>query len=482
LTNDYNGGDSYSAPPLDSYAPGKYEPSFLKPKKNPPPPPVNHIASPPPQPSKIYLPQRPQPAPRPLPPQRPPQQQYHQPSNNYGPPKQIRPQAPPQSFRPHSAGGHSHGQTQISHHGFVKNQPKQPLPHRPPVPHGLFQSIGKHVQALDLGNKHNQQPVNNYLPPATHELPIPAMKLVLPHPIKHQQFNAHGSSSSSSSSSSFNLNNNQLQNVKIIHDCGKGHLSQNYGPPSAPVDTYGPPHHQQQQHHHHHEQHHQQQQQHEGKPAESYGTPIGKPLEHYEPPQTLQLVQQQYEIPAFTLDIPQHNNVNFNSPSNSYGPPASGPAANLDVIGLESQHRANSVQIEHQNLIAEGSATSFASSLPGLDSGLASTGLEFASATKSHSIQLPPSGGPVPRFQVQLQSSISDQHSNSIDAPGHQTILADGLLESVLHAIEEQPSIPQVVEDQQTDHSEVKVFLNSPTGQDVLSDKPIESAESEKSS
>lgn len=477
MTNDYNGGDSYSAPPLDSYAPGKYEPSFLKPKKNPQQPPANHLPAPPPQqPAKIYLPQRPQPAPRPLPPpQRPPQQNYGPPANNYGPPKQqqqlIRPQAPPPSFRPHS-GGHSHGQTQISHHGFVKNQPKQPLPHRPPVPHGLFQSIGKHVQALDLGNKHhNQQPVNNYLPPPAHELPIPAMKLVLPHPIKHQQFNAHGSSSSSSSS--FNLNNNQLQNVKIIHDCPKSHLSQNYGapqqnygPPSTPVDSYGPPH----------------QEQHVERPAESYGTPIGKPLEHYEPPQTLQLVQQQYEIPAFTLDIPQHNSVNFNSPSNSYGPPASGPAGNLDVIGLESQHRANSVQIEHQNLIAEGSANSFVSSLPGLDTGLASSGLEFASATKSHSIQLPPNGGPIPHFQVQLQSSISDQNSNSIDAPGHQTILADGLLESVLHAIEEQPSVPQVTEDQQTDHSEVKVFLNSPTGQDVLSDKPLDSAESEKSS
>lgn len=464
MTNDYNGGDSYSAPPLDSYAPGKYEPSFLKPKKNPPQQhqqqqqQIHHPAPPPPQ--KVYLPQiqRPQAPQRPLPPQRPPQQQYgppnvhvQPPSNSYGPPlhKQIRPHAPPPSFRPNSIGGHAQSHSQISHgYGNVKQQPKQPIPHRQPVPHGLFQSIGKHVAALDIGQKH-QQPINNYLPPPVHELPIPNMKLALPHPVKHQQFNAHGSSSSSSSS--FNLNNNQLQNVKIIHDCGKG-LQQNYGVPQ-----------QQQQQNHHHEHH----EQHIEQPAQSYGTPIGQPLEHYEPPQALQQVQQHYEIPTFTLDVPQHNNIDFNSPSNSYGPPASGPAANLDVIGLESQHRANG----HHNLVAEGSATSFVSSLPGLDSGLGSAGLHFASATKSHSIQLPPNGGSIPHFQVQLQSSISDQNSNSIDTPGHQTILADGLLESVLHAIEEQPSVPQVTEDQQTDHSEVKIFLNSPTGQDVLSDK-----------
>ena len=33
MTNNFIGGaDSYSAPPLDSYEPGKYAPSFLKPK------------------------------------------------------------------------------------------------------------------------------------------------------------------------------------------------------------------------------------------------------------------------------------------------------------------------------------------------------------------------------------------------------------------------------------------------------------------
>lgn len=33
------GGDSYSAPPIDSYAPGKYAPSFLKQRPNIPAPP-----------------------------------------------------------------------------------------------------------------------------------------------------------------------------------------------------------------------------------------------------------------------------------------------------------------------------------------------------------------------------------------------------------------------------------------------------------
>lgn len=293
LSNDYNGGDSYSAPPLDSYAPGKYEPSFLKPKgqQGPPQQQVHHHKPAPP--AKHYLPQK-QISPRPLPPQRPPPALYGAPNPQVQPPKHIRPQAPPPSFRPQpqQQQGHGHGHGPVQHGNF-RQQPKQPLPHRPPVPHGLFQSIGKHVQSLDLGHK-GGSPVNNYLPPPTHELPIPSMKLLLPHPKMIQNFNGGHGHGSSSSSSSYNLNNNQLQNVRIIHDCPK-HPSNSYGAP--PADSYGPP------------------SQHIEKPASSYGTPIGKPLEHYEPPQAL---TQNYEIPQFNLEVPQHNSVDFNSPSNRY--------------------------------------------------------------------------------------------------------------------------------------------------------------------
>lgn len=470
LSNDYNGGDSYSAPPLDSYAPGKYDPSFLKPKNQqtppPTPPPVLQHHHKPSPPSKLYLPQK-QFSPRPLPPQRPPQALYGAPNPHVQPPKHlIRPHAPPQNFRPQGGQGHAG----ISHGYFPKQQPKQPLPHRPPVPHGLLQSIGKFVQSKDLGHK-SGPPVNNYLPPPAHELPIPSMKLLLPHPHKQQTFNS-GHGHSSSSSQSYNLNNNQLQQVRIIHDCPK-HPGHSYGAPPAdsygapPSDSYGPP-----QHQHHVE-----------KPASSYGTPIGQPLEHYEPPQALQNNHNHanYEIPQFTLDVPQHNSVDFNSPSNSYGPPASGPA-NLDVIGLESQQRGNSFDIHGQGLVAAGSSQHTVSTLPGLESGFISTGLEFAGARKSHTIQLPPHGGPVPNFKIDILSSVAEQHSNAVDADSHQEILSEGLLDSVIDAIEKQPTVPQVTEDLDTDHSEVQVFLNSPQGQEVLADKPAAEASVEKSS
>lgn len=318
------------------------------------------------------------------------------------------------------------------------------------MPQGLFQSIGQHVQNLDNGQR-GQSIGNTYLPPPAHELPIPPMKLMLPHPLPAQSFQSHGSGSASSSSS-FNFNNQELRNVHVIHDCGKGpQLSQNYGAPSQGVSGgYAPP---------------------AGKPAESYGTPLGQPLEHYEPPTS------HYEIPAGALEVPAHNSIDFNSPSNSYGPPASGPAS-LDVIGLESQQRANTVVNSEQNLVASASETQIShETLPGLSTGLSGSGLNFISAQKSHAIAVPASSGQAGQtYQLQFTQSHSDHSNNRIDSPNHQQILADGLLQSILSAIEQQPSqtVPQVTEDQETDHSEVQVFLKSPQGQEVLADKTAE--------
>jgi hypothetical protein len=176
------------------------------------------------------------------------------------------------------------------------------------------------------------------------------MKLVLPNSGHAQPFlsqqQSH-SSGSASSSSSFNFQNQELRNVHIIHDCGKGpQLSQNYG------------------------------------------TPLGQPLESYQAPTGL---SQNYDIPSGSLNVPQHNSVSFNSPSNSYGPPASGPAS-LDVLGLESQQRANTVvSAEQQSIVHSGVDTQIiGQALPGLESGLGGSGLDFISAQKSHSIEIPP--------------------------------------------------------------------------------------------
>lgn len=460
LSSNYNGGDSYSAPPLDSYAPGKYAPSFLKPQQQP-----QHQPHPQPAPQPQLRPLRPQ-APRP---------QYIPPT----PMKLVRPQRPPPSFRPqgngHAQSGHTQGHAQSIAHGYSSGQsqshsqshsqsihsagpirqlsrPVNPLPYRAPVPQGLFQSIGQHVANLDNGQR-GQSIGNTYLPPSPAELPLPPMKMLLPSiaPAQpfltqhHLQQHQH-SSGVASSSSSFNFNNQELRNVHVIHDCGKGpQLSQNYG---APVQG--------------------------GPPALSYGTPLGQPLEHYEAP-----TQNHYEVPRVNLVVPQHNHIDFSSSSNSYGPPASGPAS-LDVIGLESQQRTNTVfSAEQQNIVAAGTETHVQhESFPGLTDGLGGSGLNFVSAQKSQSIEIPSHSGQHGNYELQFTTSNSDHNGNRIDDPSHQQILADGLLQSILTAIEKQPaqSVPQVTEDQENDHSEVQVFLKSPEGQEVLADKPADAS------
>lgn len=399
--------------------------------------------------------------------------------------KLFRPQGPPPpSYRPqinsHAqsiAQGYSSGQSNkqsFQSSGPVRQQPIYPLPHRAPVPQGLFQSIGHNVQALDNGQRGHSDG-NTYLPPPTSELPI---KLNAPNPAPAQNFltqhQSHDSGSSASSSASYSFQNQELRNVHIIHDCGKGpQLSQGYAGSTqnfeAPTQSYGAP-----------AQSFEAPSQNYGTPAQDYGTPLGQPLTSYEPKVNSQLqeLSSNYEIPSGDILVPQHNSIDFNSQSNSYGPPASGPAT--DVIGLESQRANTVVSSEHQNIASVGSnSDSNDEPLPGLSSGLSSSGLNFISAQKSHSIEVPSQRGQVDSYQLQFTSSVSDHGGNQLDAQNHDNILADGLLNSIISAIEKKPiqTVPQVIDDLENDHSEVQVFLKSPTGQEVLADKTASSGE-----
>lgn len=394
--------DTYSAPPLDSYAPGKYAPSFLTRKPALPTPPARRPIAPRPQ----YIP------PTPL--------------------KSVRPQLPPPNFRPiPQKNGHAHSiaqsyssQSQSIHsqNAIRQQPPRQPLVYRPPVPQGLLQSIGHHVQAQDNGHRQLQSG-NTYLPPPANELPIPPMKLVVPNAGPVQPFQTqsyHSAGGSATSSSSFSLQNQDLRQVQIIHDCGKGpQLSQNY----APQPTYGAPF------------------------GDSHSAVLSAGYS---------------AVPAQGLEIPQQQNYI----SNSYGPPASGPA-NLDVIGLES--RNNPVIAELQTSETQ----NIAQALPGLSGGLTSTGLDFISAHKSHTLVIPKNHGSVQDFNFHIQGSHNENGDNRLDGPDHQQILADGLLQSILSAIEHQPSsVPQVNEDAaETEHKDAKTFLNSHEGREVLADK-----------
>ncbi|XP_053660372.1 uncharacterized protein LOC128709400 [Anopheles marshallii] len=109
------------------------------------------------------------------------------------------------------------------------------------------------------------------------------------------------------------------------------------------------------------------------------------------------------------------------------------------------------------------------SSLPGLDGGLG--GLELISAQKSQSLTIPVQGQHG-SYQLQFQSA-DPQGAGS--AP-HEQILSEGLLQSILSAIE-QPQQHRAADehdsyDPNIDHSEVSVFLKSPEGQKTLQDHP----------
>jgi hypothetical protein len=194
------------------------------------------------------------------------------------------------------------------------------------------------------------------------------------------------------------------------------------------------------------------------KPHETYGVPA------------------EFSSPAASLQVPQHANFEFN-PSSSYGPPASGNPT--DSHEFASSSRSNIVvQAEKQNVEAAGSESS-ASFVPGQDltKHAALDGLDIISAQKSESLSVPVEGK-FGSYQLQFQSANGD-NGNAIDAPNHQQFISDGLLQSIITAIEQKPSqtVPQVTEDQEPDHSEVQIFLKSPDGQEVLND-PLPEASS----
>ncbi|XP_065087415.1 uncharacterized protein LOC135709136 [Ochlerotatus camptorhynchus] len=146
-----------------------------------------------------------------------------------------------------------------------------------------------------------------------------------------------------------------------------------------------------------------------------------------------------------------------NSIDSSYGPPASG--------NVVSEYRT-----AHQ--LSGSESVSTAASLPGLSGGLG--GLELVSAQKSHSLTIPVQGK-LGSYQLQFQAAnpLGSGHGGS-GAP-HEQILSEGLLQSILSAIEQpQGSFQHEASsyDPNIDHSEVSVFLKSPEGQKTLADHP----------
>ncbi|XP_053692854.1 uncharacterized protein LOC128741232 [Sabethes cyaneus] len=344
--------DSYGAPPPDSYAPGKYKPSFAKPL--PPPP-------------KIQLP----------------------PAALYGPPPR------PGPYPVHGLG--------ISH-GSVSGQlkpwfgpvapPRQPIAYRPPVPKGLIESIGHTVEHLDNFGTKPHYSGNVYLPPPTSDVAtaLPALELnTLPsdHPpkpflIQHQLPEALAQVQEP--------RYHDQQIVAVANECGHGPELASHGASNGQATYF------------------------EASGSQSYSD-------------------------ANNLDT-------------SYGPPASGSIG--EYRSAHQLHASESVP---------------ASSLPGLSDGLGK--LELVSAQKSQSLTIPVQGNHG-SYQLQFQSADPAGSHHGESAP-HEQILSEGLLQSILSAIEQPQSNYQPEEspyDPNIDHSEVSVFLKSPEGQKTLADPP----------
>ncbi|XP_055612573.1 uncharacterized protein LOC129759190, partial [Uranotaenia lowii] len=188
--------DSYGAPPVESFAPGGYKPSFVKPL--PPPPP----ASPP---LKIQLP------PSPI---------YGVPhGSSHGP-----------SHRPGSYPGLGISHGTISGNlkpwaGHLVLPPRQPIAYRPPVPAGLIESIGQTVEHLDqFGNKpHYTGDV--YLPPPTSDVATaqPSLELnILPSDHPPKPFLTQHQLSESAAQIQQPRYQEHQEVLPIANDCGHG--------------------------------------------------------------------------------------------------------------------------------------------------------------------------------------------------------------------------------------------------------------------
>lgn len=372
LTNNYV-SDSYSAPPIDSYAPGQYKPSFN-------------------QPQKPLIP----------------------PSGIYG--------VPP--------GGSYNGGLAIQHGSVSGNlkpwpvagtPPRQPLTYREPVPQGLLESIGHTVEQLDAGgyqNQHNQQQYHGgvYLPPPSNEVALPVGNLnILPLDNPPKQF--------------LTQHNTVLLPVpqpliqeprgNIGNDCGHGPQLGGFQQ-AINVGNF------EQSNHIDH--------------SNGYN---GNAQSYIEQSQSFE----------------QSAGGNFESPASSYGPPASGIPTGYDHE-LRSAASSN-VELEHHE-----SQTTNVQTLPGLND---LSGLNILSAQKSQSVDIPVKGA-LGTYQLQFQSAGPAGQNGA--QPPHEQILSDGLLQSILSAIEQPNASPvqQVSTEQHNDHKDVAVFLKSPEGQAALAE------------
>lgn len=229
--------------------------------------------------------------------------------------------------------------------------------------------------------------------------------------------------------------------------------------------------------------------------------------------QQLQPISTQYGVPSQSLDVSQSSSFELAQHAKdlltSYGPPASGPLAATSGDGYANeQEGSTSLQSSYGPPASGNPADSYAHSADSyahgsqksvstvqIDSlsnnntstnitdtkidelpGLSTSGLDIVSAQKSVNIEIPVQGQ-LGSYSLQFQAAdpLASQN-NELDSPDHQKLLSEGLLQSILSAIEQpknndaQTQPGQIQTENLHNHPAINEFVNSAVGQETLAE------------
>lgn len=347
------------------------------------------------------------------------------PSNVYGPPNGL---------------GISHGTVtgNLKQWPLNLSPPRQPIPFRAPVPAGLIESIGHSVQHQDTFGIRLPQQSPVYLPPPAGEIPPP------PHGLGSLPLQQ--SVPFSSSSNQVNIPQALPFQARYPSECSHGPslggaqaqtaIQTAYGVPAASLDVS------------------------QSGFEVAQNSVQSNLFDSYGPPASGSAPGLPANAAAATVEV--------HEPSSSYGPPPSGNPS--DSIAYSSQQKSSAVSIDSVASTSNVGAN-FASKETNIEDlpGLAGAGLNIVSAKQSKSVEIPIQGN-LGSYAIQFQAANPVGSANNQGVPDHQKLLSEGLLQSILSAIEQPKTSTQTSDNSIQDHREVDTFLKSSIGQQTLAE------------
>lgn len=384
--------------------------------------------------------------------------------------------------------------------------PTSPVSYRPPVPQGLIESIGQSVQHQDAFGVRLQQQSSVYLPPPTQEIPLPPHGLEslpleqgsqlfvhhhnhnydVPHPqplIQEPRYSGVGGGDCGhgpqlngqgpsqlfgipsgggfdSAKSNYNFDSGLSSSIS---SSGISNILSSYDPPASglaiaaienqPIEEHSP--------------------------ASSYGPPpSGNPADSEAFDSQLKSSSLTAEA-SDNIDV-QEQSIQEQSIQDDDKPQQAALFQTLETSGQARDQLLSTNSQEHLHIQVQDDQQQDQRSQQSIDDlpGLNGSGLDIVSSQKSESLTIPVQGA-LGSYQLQFQAADPlGSVGNSIEAPNHQQFLSEGLLQSILQAIEQPDSnsqaIPQTTFEEIHNHSDVNSFINSQAGQEVLAEPKIQ--------